>query len=215
MNAPLPLAWLPVHPDVHAELAAIKASPDPQTRWPRIVALAAHQLDYMEIGLLDRYAGAALAERFEPAGVQRIRLAWLGSSTLDHLLPSTRIAGLRRGLLVDSYLAPYGQYRQELADPASGLAAFQPHVVLLSLDPEHAAVEAPLDASDADVEAQVQHQVADHQDPLAGEPPGQLPRAFKTDHGHNASFWVSCGRLQKSPPDGRCPSQAPRYSTST
>ncbi len=147
--------WLPELVDRDATFAAIKAS-RPEDRLAAIVAASQHRLDFVQTAKLDRYLQSALAELPEPAGLPKVRLGWLGSSTLEHLLPAARIACLRRGLLLESYLAPYDQYRQELLDPESGLARFRPHAVLLSLDHEHVGVSAPLDASPGDVAAQVQ-----------------------------------------------------------
>ena len=79
----------------------------------------------------------------------------------EHLLPGARIAGLRRGLVIRSYLAPYGQYRQEILDRGSGLAAFAPHAVMLCLDHEHGVPDPGLSASRGDVDACVQAHVAD------------------------------------------------------
>ena len=50
-----------------------------------------------------------------------MRLAVLGSSTLTHLLPAIRVAGLRRGIWVDAYEMDYGQYLKERRDPESDL----------------------------------------------------------------------------------------------
>src|SRR5262245_8870157 len=155
------LPWLPALPDADAAFARLKATADPGERFAQIVAIAGHQLDFVQTGKLDRQLDRTVAELAKPEGAQPVRVAWLGSSTLDHLLPSARIAALRRGLLMQSYLAPYGQYRQELLDPASELAKFKPHVALLCLDHEHVARDAMLAATAGDVEASVQAQVAD------------------------------------------------------
>src|SRR5262249_35019140 len=138
------LHWLPALPDADAAFARLRAIADPGERFAQIIAIAGHQLDFVQTGRLDRQLHRTLAELAKPEGVQPVRVAWLGSSTLDHLLPSARIAALRRGLLMQSYLAPYGQYRQELLDPASELATFKPHVALLCLDHEHVAPEATI-----------------------------------------------------------------------
>jgi hypothetical protein len=66
-----------------------------------------------------------------------VSLAVLGSSTVTHLLPAIRVGGLRRGLWVETYESDFGQYRQELADPASALHAFAPTAILLALDAYH------------------------------------------------------------------------------
>ena len=148
--------WLPELVDRDVTFAAIKATADPAQRLAAIVAASQHRLDFVQTGKLDRYLHNTLAELTEPPDLQTVRLGWLGSSTLEHLLPSARIACLRRGLLLDSYLAPYDQYRQELFDDESGLARFRPHIVLLSLDHEHAGIPAALDSASNDIDAQVQ-----------------------------------------------------------
>ena len=156
--------WLPTLRDPEQAFAALKEAADPAAKLKQIAFIAEHQLDMVQTGKLDRQLERLLAELPEPAGFQRVRLAWLGTSTLDHLLPSTRIAALRRGLIVESYLAPYGQVRQELLDPGSGLARFQPHVVLFAFDPEHSPVSTPLAASHEDVEADVRRAVDETRD---------------------------------------------------
>ena len=70
----------------------------------------------------------------QPLTTKPVRLAVLGSSTLTHLLPAIRVAGLRRGIWIDTYETDYGQYWQELSDPESALHAFRPTAVLLALD---------------------------------------------------------------------------------
>ena len=139
------LHWLPRLADADEVLRAVKRIPDPRERLQQIVHLARHELDFIQTGTLDRALGRALSEieseseseskSKSPPGLVSFKLAWLCSSTIDHLLPATRIAGLRRGLLISSYVAPYNQYRQALSDPASPLAAFAPDAVIFGLDP--------------------------------------------------------------------------------
>jgi FkbH-like protein len=133
--------WLSVPHELDAAFAQIKASADPSERLRRIIALAQFRLDFLQIAKLDRALERTLVELPEPPGLQTVRIAWLGSATLDHLLPSARIACLRAGIALTHYVAPYGQYRQELLDPGSELARFRPHIVFLSLDPEHVALD--------------------------------------------------------------------------
>lgn len=64
----------------------------------------------------------------------RARIALLGSFTLDPFVDFLRIEGARAGIWIDTYVAPYNQYIQELLDPDSGLYAFQPHVTFLAID---------------------------------------------------------------------------------
>ncbi|MGH7517759.1 MAG: HAD-IIIC family phosphatase [Gemmatimonadales bacterium] len=76
----------------------------------------------------------ALAERLPDA--LRARVAVVGSATLDPLVAFLRVAGARAGLWLDVYVAPYGQYLQELLQPTSGLYAFRPHVTVVAIDAE-------------------------------------------------------------------------------
>jgi predicted enzyme involved in methoxymalonyl-ACP biosynthesis len=81
-----------------------------------------------------------------------VRLALLGSATLAHLHPAIRVAGLRRGLWVETYENAYGQCRQELSNPDSGLHGFGPTAILLALDAWHltAGITAGMDQAAAD-----------------------------------------------------------------
>jgi FkbH-like protein len=83
----------------------------------------------------------------------------LASSTVDHLLPAIRVAGLRRRLLIEVYTGAYGQYRQELLDHASPLHAFAPNVVLFFVTAREAIAGLPLAATMADAEKAVAESV--------------------------------------------------------
>ena len=102
-------------------------------------ALANTQVDFVSANRLDRAIQRFTSKHGAPANYPSIKLAVLGSSTLNHLLPHIRLAALRRGLLAEIHLGDYGLYRQELADPASSLHSYKPDVILLSLDAEHVA----------------------------------------------------------------------------
>jgi FkbH-like protein len=73
-----------------------------------------------------------------------VRLAVLSSCTVDHLFPAIRVGGLRRRLVFDLYKGAFGQYRQEILDPASSLRAFAPEIILLSLTAREATAGVPL-----------------------------------------------------------------------
>ncbi len=62
------------------------------------------------------------------------RVALVGSFTLEPFIPFLRVEGARSGLWIEPYLAPYGQYLQELLDPHSGLYQFQPHATFVAID---------------------------------------------------------------------------------
>jgi FkbH-like protein len=100
---------------------------------------------------LDETVRRALPEGPAALPTKKVRLAVLGSSTLTHLLPAIRVAGLRRGIWIETYENDYGQYLQEISDSDSELHAFKPTAVLLALDAYHltAGVTASLDAEGA------------------------------------------------------------------
>jgi FkbH-like protein len=152
------MEWLPSANDFRADLAAASLVTDPAERLARLAALAGHQLGYVETILLDRALGR-IADDIVP-GWGFVRLALLGSATLDHLGPAIRVAGLRRRLRIQVFTGGYGQYRQELLEPAAALVAFAPQVVLLSLTAREVIQGIPLTATPAEVDAGLDHTVA-------------------------------------------------------
>ncbi|MGA7383871.1 MAG: HAD-IIIC family phosphatase, partial [Methylocella sp.] len=132
------LYWLPPASDWRATLAALRAEEDDAKLWEALAAAARMRLDFVQTQQLDRLIQTRFALA-APARLttQSVRLAVLASSTVDHLLPSIRVAGLRHGLWVQTYTNAYGQYLQELHDPQSGLYQFQPSSVLVALDARH------------------------------------------------------------------------------
>jgi FkbH-like protein len=144
------LHWLPTIPDWRARLRALGS--DPATAWNEAVALANARLNFVLTNALDETVRRAFPAPPTGLGTKPVRLAVLGSATLTHLLPAIRVAGLRRGIWIDTYENDFGQYAQELSDPDSELYAFKPTAVLLSLDAYHlaAGVTSGLDAAGAD-----------------------------------------------------------------
>ena len=142
---PLMLNWLPAAADFRQRLRAALEVQDPAGRLEHLAALAQHRLGLVETLQLDRQLGELPSDT--PAGFSAVRLAILASSTVDHLLPAIRVAGLRRRLLIDIYAAPFGQHRQEILDSASSLYRFKPQFVLLSLTGQEALAGVPLSAS--------------------------------------------------------------------
>lgn len=146
------LHWLPSI-DVAAELAALDALGDADAKAAALLRLANARLSFLDLKRVDdarRGLRDVLANRLE-----RVRVALLGSATLDHLAPAIRVAGLRRGLLIDVHVGGFGQYRQELASSAPALRAFAPHFVLLSLSAADFISAIPIDASAREAEAAV------------------------------------------------------------
>jgi FkbH-like protein len=149
------LFWLPAREDWNSVVRArVRES---TLDWPTLVDLASCRLDFTMTLMLDRALRTAFGTAPPPDLATRpVRLAILGSATVDHLLPGIRVGALRRGIWVDTYVAEFGQYMQELADPSSPLAAFRPTCILLALDGNHLVGEldaaASKDAADAVVE---------------------------------------------------------------
>jgi FkbH-like protein len=155
------LHWLPQLAEADEALRALARIGDPGERLTRIQALARHPLDFIQTGKLDRALEKTRADLPAGIGLPQLKLAWLSSSTVDHQVPSTRIAGLRRGLAIQSYVAPFNQYRQALLDPDAPLARFGPQAVLFAIDPGELAPSVPLSASAAEVEAAIEARVAE------------------------------------------------------
>ena len=124
------LHWLPPQP-AWAEGLAEAAG------WDDLCALANARISALETVRLDRRRAKLLPQA--PAGLSTkpVRLAVLAASTTDHVLPAIRVAGLRRGISIDTYTPDYGQYAQELMDAGSGLHRFRPDAVLFALDAHH------------------------------------------------------------------------------
>src|SRR5580704_11646280 len=129
------LHWLPETPDWRVRLKTIAAGPG--STWDNAVGLAGSQINFVLTNALDETLRRMMSGPAEGLSTKPVRLAVLGSSTLTHLLPAIRVAGLRRGIWIDTYENAYGQYLQELTDPASDLHAFQPTAILFALDAHH------------------------------------------------------------------------------
>lgn len=142
--------WLPVAPDFRGDLRAALGIPGPADCLAKLASLASYRLGFLETIQLDR-----ALERLrlnEAPGFSAVRLAILSSSTVDHLPPAIRVAGLRRKLLVDVHVGAYGQYRQDLLVAESSLHRFKPKVLLFSLTAREALAGIPLAASSTQVE---------------------------------------------------------------
>ena len=144
------LHWLPTLPDWRARLRALPANP--ATAWDNAVALANARLNFVLTNALDETIRKVLPDGPDNLPTKNVRLAVLGSSTLAHLLPGIRAAGLRRGIWIDTYENDYGQYLQELSETDSPLHTFKPNAVLIALDTYHltAGVTSGMDAETAE-----------------------------------------------------------------
>jgi FkbH-like protein len=132
------LYWLPVDDKWRSKLNSIRASTDRARAWRDAVAVANTSLDFAQTNAADGVIGTFFRDS-PPSDLahRSVRLATLGSSTLSHLHAAIRMAGLRRGIWIETYENRYGQYLQELLDPHSGLHAFHPDAILFAFDPYH------------------------------------------------------------------------------
>ena len=132
------LYWLPVAQDWAGVLKDLSQEQDPAALWKKLVQAARLRLDFVQTRQLDRILAAHFGAAPPPAlATKPVRLAVIASSTADYLLPSLRVAALRRGVWLQTYTNTYGLYLQELHDPESGLNRFAPSSVLVALDARH------------------------------------------------------------------------------
>jgi len=154
------LFWLPSHPDfAHALKRCRTSEGTPGQRLELLQALANHNLDFVQTANVYRTLQPLTTLTDGTPALPTIKLALLGSSTLDQLLPSLHVAALRRGFLLNCYTGSFNQYQQELLDSSSGLYAFQPDVIALVLHEGELETELALDAPTAVVTAAVHKKV--------------------------------------------------------
>jgi FkbH-like protein len=147
--------------DFRVELAAA-AMLDLDARLEQLAGLAARDLSLIETIQLDKAVRAVPPG--EQASYTAVRLAVLGSTTIDHLLPAIRVAGLRRHLLIGASGGGYGQYRQEILGTDSPLTTLEPNVLLLSLSSTELVRGIPVTAAKVDADRAVRQAVADLRD---------------------------------------------------
>ena len=120
------LSWLPRVEGWGDALRRVAGLP-PAEQWAELQRLANSHIDFIETAKLDRAAHRIFSGRERPAAHGGpIRLALLGSSTLEPSCAGDPGGRLRRGLWIEVFEGEYGQYRHELMDSASALHAFLP-----------------------------------------------------------------------------------------
>jgi len=147
------LTWLPEINEWRPRLRALLGSTS--DAWPELVALANARLDFVRTNALDEMARRCFADAPpKNTGTKPVRLAILSSCTVTHLHAGIRVAGLRRGIWIESFESDYGQYLQNLLDPQSALHGFKPDAILFGFDARHLTqgVHASMSAEDAEAE---------------------------------------------------------------
>ncbi len=153
------LNWLPIAHDFREKLRAALDRADPAYCLEELARLASYRLGVLETTQLDRALDRL--DLKEAPGFSAVRLAVLGSATVEHLSPAIRVAGLRRKLLIEIHSGSYGQYRQELLNPNSRLYQFAPQVVLFSLSAREVIADVPLTATATEVSETIVRFVAE------------------------------------------------------
>ena len=126
------LPWLPAPgADFRGAVRAMASAAPDEATLRRLVSL---DLDLTQLGRLGKaiegqHHAIARGTRFTP-----VRLALVGSHTLDYVADALIATGVRHGVLLSLIRANYGQTVQPLHDPGSGFAASSVDIVLLSLD---------------------------------------------------------------------------------
>jgi predicted enzyme involved in methoxymalonyl-ACP biosynthesis len=150
------LTWLPTAPNFRADLSTALEC-NAADRLEKLTSLAQNQLSYLETLQIDR----ALARPTfgSETGFTSVRLAVLASSTVSHLLPSIRVAGLRRRLHTDVHVGRCGQYRQELLDNNSTLHQFASQFVLFATFAANTSTRVALTATAAEVDKTIRQSI--------------------------------------------------------
>jgi FkbH-like protein len=78
----------------------------------------------------------AVKEAEEIPGTSVLRVAILSTFSAQFLEPFLVVEGLRQGFRLSVYVGAFGQFEQELADPAGPLWSFTPDVVVMAMRPE-------------------------------------------------------------------------------
>ena len=154
------MKWLPRRDfSFRPKLETAKSCEEPAARIELLASLAGNRLDFLETVQLDRALGQVGSIKTD--SFTTLRLALIGSATLSHLVPGTRVSGLRHRLLFEVLTGTYGQYRQEVLDPTSSLHQFAPHVIVLAVTVKDAIGSLPVTASEVEVEATLAKAVAE------------------------------------------------------
>jgi FkbH-like protein len=141
--------WLPPPLDFHRDLRAALKLQNPADCLEQLASLAQYRLDFQEMLQLGRAFDRLTSKR--NSSFSSLRIAILASTTIDHLRPAIRVAGLRRRILFDVYTGAYAQYRQEILDPSSSLHGFAPQIILFSLTARDTIATLPITARATEV----------------------------------------------------------------
>ncbi|ASC70426.1 uncharacterized protein XM38_013650 [Halomicronema hongdechloris C2206] len=154
------LPWLPQHQSIREALANYSKGIGLQDRIEYLRTIAKHDLDFTQITRVDRRLQEIITDHSNQIkGLQTVKIAILASSTVDHLQSAIRVSALRRGLIAQCYVAPYGQYHQELLNSNSGIYKFKPDIVILAVNSHDIGIQLPCSCTAQEVENAVEKRV--------------------------------------------------------
>lgn len=153
------LGWLPDHPDLAQAITRARSLSSANDRLDAAIALAGFRRDALTTLRIDKLAQGARTDAKLPDGFLERRLAVLASSTVEHLVPAIRVAALRRRLVLDIEIAPYGQFRQVILDRRSFLEEARPDFVLFALDEAAALAPLPVAATRTEADAALDREI--------------------------------------------------------
>jgi FkbH-like protein len=110
------------------EVKAAQAAGDHAAAWAALLRVAEPD-DPFE--LQDRYAKLAAKIPARELGRSRLKLALLGTSTLDHFAATLRFWLAASGFELELFMSDYGTLEQTVLDPKSELYRFKPEIVWL------------------------------------------------------------------------------------
>ena len=105
--------------------------------WPEAVAALRESVrtpsSYRQLCAADKVLHRVRRQCRIPAK-RRCKIALVGTTTLDFLLPALRVGCFAAAVDAEFYVGSFGQYQQEILDPTSGLAAFRPDILIIASD---------------------------------------------------------------------------------
>jgi FkbH-like protein len=153
------MKWLPKIENFRQVFQAALSSAQSEKKLQTLAWLAGHDLGFLEVLQLDRALADTTSLKAEE--FTNLRLALIGSATLQQLEPGIRVAGLRHKLRFELRTGGYGLYRQEVLLPTSFLHGFAPNIVLLSLSASDVLGNIPLTATEPEAEAALSSSISD------------------------------------------------------
>ena len=135
------LPWLvPPSADFRAQVRQLRDTvPDEAT----LLRLAARSMDLGQLAQLGKVVTRHRDEIARQSDFLPVRLALIGSHTLDYIADALVATGLRHRVLISLQTVPYGQVAQAVLDEAAGLRTGEVDFVLLSLDAKFVGLDQP------------------------------------------------------------------------